>query len=193
MTPGQKEASVEAAAKKVTQKSSLAADRALTLAGSISAVETAETLTIRFDGGRLATANDILAMSLRNRMVYKRRIKAAISAYFLVTARESARALSGDRPLGLTLIRQVPTKRERVDFDALAFMFKHVLDGLRICGILPDDNPEIVSAPVVKQPIGPYLLELVFCKAGATAAEEFAKASDRASGECAEQIAQPRS
>ena len=120
-------------------------------------------VTVAFEGARLLTLNDILSLSLRQRIRYKTGThEAVIQAIRGVAASGRSPPVHIDKPCTLTLTRQVPSKNQMVDFEAMSAMFKFVLDALRYAGTLADDDPTMIVGVVIEQPIGPYGLALTF-------------------------------
>jgi len=103
---------------------------------------------ISFAGARLATLNDLLAMSVQERRKYR-------SAWHKLVRDTAIAELGGRPPLFqaaiITLTRYGP---RAVDPDAI--IPKAPIDGLRYAGFLPDDTAQVICGLSLKQRLGPY-------------------------------------
>jgi hypothetical protein len=109
-------------------------------------------LEIRFDGARLATLNDLFAMTIQERRRYR------MAWHELI--RDAALAQFNGRPplfpaAGIALTRYGPRE---VDPDAI--IPKAPIDGLRYAGFLPEDTASVVQSLSLNQAVGSYAVLL---------------------------------
>jgi hypothetical protein len=105
-------------------------------------------LELRFDGARLATLNDLLAMSVQERRRYRKAWHKLIHDTALV---EYGCRPPGFEAVNLTLVRRGPRE---IDPDAI--IPKAPIDGLRYSGFIPDDSKAVVCSLSLRQALGSY-------------------------------------
>lgn len=108
---------------------------------------------LRFDGARLATMNDLLAMTVRERYRYR-------AAWHTLVRDAALEAYAGRPPIfhavSLTLTRQGPR-----DIDSDAIVPKAPIDGLRYAGFIPDDTQDVVRRLSLNPARGAYAVVIL--------------------------------
>lgn len=132
----------------------------------IRAVSTARTsirghrrgIELRFDGARLATLNDLLAMSVQERRRYR---KAWHKLLHEASIENYDCRPPGFPAVGITLTRFGP---RQIDPDAI--IPKAPIDGLRYSGFIPEDTAAVVRSLSLLQALGDYavVVRLSTCK-----------------------------
>lgn len=116
-------------------------------------VEPGPTLSLWFDGARLLTVNElfsILQYRKHETFAYKKAWRKLIERS-LLTLPKGQQVPFFDGPTRIWLYRR---GKQLVDLEALPVMFKYAVDALRIQGVIPDDNPEIIVEPRLLQEKG---------------------------------------
>lgn len=113
-------------------------------------------IELRFEGARLATLNDLLAMSVHERRGYR-------NAWHKLIQEAALAEFNGKPPYfpcaAITVTRFGPRP---VDRDAI--IPKAPIDGLRYAGFLPDDTAEVVRGLSLNQAIGSYTVQMQLLK-----------------------------
>lgn len=118
-----------------------------------SKAEPGPTLSLWFDGARLLTINELFSI-----LQYRKHETYAYKKAWRKLVENAIYALpkGQDKPYfdGPTRIWLYRRGAKLVDLDALPAMFKYAVDALRIHGVIPDDNPEIIVEPRLLQEQG---------------------------------------
>lgn len=111
-------------------------------------------LSVWFEGARLLTVNELFAiMQYRKFEVYKYKAewKRRINTILDVLHQQGMTKPIFDGPTRLYLYRR---GAKAIDLDSFQTAFKYAIDGLRVAGLISDDNPNIIVETVPIQQMG---------------------------------------
>lgn len=115
--------------------------------------EPGPTLSLWFDGARLLTVNELFSI-----FQYRKHETYAYKKAWRKLIERSIQALPKGQAVpffdGPTRIWLYRRGKQLVDLESLPVMFKYAVDALRIQGVIPDDNPEIIVEPRLLQEKG---------------------------------------
>lgn len=117
-----------------------------TAAGNV--IRSRRGLELRFDGARLATLNDLLAMTVQERRGYRKAWHKLIHDTALVEF--------GRRPPSFEAVKLTLTRCGPREIDPDAIIPKAPIDGLRHSGFIPDDSGRVVKSLSLRQALGGY-------------------------------------
>lgn len=115
-----------------------------------------DAIEIRFEGARLATLNDLLAMSVQERRRYR------VAWHKLV--HDTALAEFNGRPPVFATVRITLTRFGPRELDPDAIIPKAPINGLRYSGFIPEDTVAVVQSLSLMQALGDYAVVMRLSK-----------------------------